>query len=83
MAKFTGIAHLPHRPGPESLLYGGHNTSGGYYLILMYIGLRTPDTLHKKPWRIGSGLCGTSENAQKRKFSYRRPCATKASVRPP
>jgi hypothetical protein len=21
-AKFTGIAHLPHRPGPEGQLYG-------------------------------------------------------------
>jgi hypothetical protein len=28
----------------------------------MYIGLRTSDTLHKKPYRIGSGLCRTSEN---------------------
>jgi hypothetical protein len=35
----------------------------------MYIGLRTSDTLHKKPWRIGSGLCGTSENPQKAKFA--------------
>jgi hypothetical protein len=33
-----------------------------YYRSLMYIGLRTSDTLHKKPYRIGSGLCRTSEN---------------------
>jgi hypothetical protein len=26
------------------------------------IGLHTSDTLHKKPCRIGPGLCGTSEN---------------------
>jgi hypothetical protein len=26
-------------------------------------------TLHKKPCRIGSGLCGTSENAHKAKFA--------------
>jgi hypothetical protein len=25
-AKFTGIAHLLHRPGPEGLPRSGHNT---------------------------------------------------------
>jgi hypothetical protein len=33
-----------------------HNTVG-YYHCLMYIGLRTSDTLHKKPCCIGPGLC--------------------------
>jgi hypothetical protein len=33
-----------------------------YYRSLMYIRLRISDTLHKKPWRIGSGLGRTSEN---------------------
>jgi hypothetical protein len=28
----------------------------------MYERLRISDTLHKKPCRIGPGLCGTSEN---------------------
>ena len=28
----------------------------GYYLCLMYIGLRTSDTLHKNPCCIGPGL---------------------------
>jgi hypothetical protein len=41
----------------------------GYYLFLMYVGLRTSDTLHKKPCRIGPGLCGTSENAHNAKFA--------------
>jgi hypothetical protein len=27
----------------------------------MYIVLRTSDILHKKPWRMGPRLCGTSE----------------------
>jgi capsular polysaccharide biosynthesis protein len=31
----------------------GHNTSSRCYRFLMYIGLRTSDTLHKKPCRIG------------------------------
>src|SRR5215208_4070341 len=34
----------------------------------MYVGLRTSDTLHKKPCRIGPGLCGTSENSVNAKF---------------
>ena len=34
---------------------GSHNTYLRYYQSLMYIGLPTSDTLHKKPWRIGSG----------------------------
>ena len=47
----------------------GRNRAARYYQSLMYIGLRTCDKLHKKPCRIGSGLCGTSENAQKAKFA--------------
>ena len=39
----------------------GHDTNR-YYQGLMYSGLRAADTLHKKPCRIGLGLCGTSEN---------------------
>jgi hypothetical protein len=35
----------------------------------MHIKLHAPDTLHKNPCRIGPGLCGTSENAQKAKFA--------------
>ena len=40
----------------------------------MYIGLRTSDTLHKKPRRIGPGLCVTSEKAPKAKFAERPEC---------
>src|SRR5215211_4269869 len=35
----------------------------------MYAGLCIPNTLHKKPCRIGSGLCGTSENSLMTKFA--------------
>jgi hypothetical protein len=35
--------------------------SGRYYRSLMYIGLRTSDSLHKKLCRIGPGLCITLE----------------------
>jgi hypothetical protein len=34
----------------------------------MYVRLRVSDTLHKKACRIGPGLCGTYENAQKMNF---------------
>jgi hypothetical protein len=34
----------------------------------MYAGLRTSETLHKKPRRIGPGICATSENAPYAKF---------------
>jgi hypothetical protein len=54
-AKFTGIAHLPQSPGPEGLPRRRHNTSERYYRNLMYIELRTSDTLHKKPCGIGTG----------------------------
>jgi hypothetical protein len=47
----------------------GHNTGGRYYQSLMYIMLRTSDTLHKKPCCRGPGLCGTSEKSQKAKFA--------------
>src|SRR5215208_1642017 len=40
-AKFTGIAHLPHRPGPEGQLYGESQHIRGYYRSLIYIRLRT------------------------------------------
>jgi hypothetical protein len=46
----------------------GRNRAARYYQSLMYIGLRTCDTLHKKPCRIGSGLCGTSENPTSTSF---------------
>jgi hypothetical protein len=36
--------------------------TGRYYLGLMYDGLLTSETLHKKPFRIGLGLYRTSEN---------------------
>jgi hypothetical protein len=69
MAKFTGIAHLPHRPGPEGLLYGGSHHIR-WVLSESYVHrLRTSDTLHKKPGRIGPWLRGTSENAHKAKFA--------------
>ena len=32
----------------------------GYYQRLMYAGLRTSETLHKKTFRIGSEICATS-----------------------
>jgi hypothetical protein len=35
------------------------------------MGLRTSDTLHKKPCRIGSGLCRTSENSLTRTFVHK------------
>ena len=34
----------------------------------MYTGLRISNTLHKKPCRIGWGLCGTSEKSTSTKF---------------
>ncbi len=34
----------------------GQNT-GGYYRCLMYIGHEAPLSVHKKPRRIGPGLC--------------------------
>ena len=48
--------------GLSPTLGGGHNTSERYYRGLMYLGLPTSDTLRKKPYRIGSDLCRTSEN---------------------
>jgi hypothetical protein len=59
---------LPHGISTRSPAYKclpyerGHNTSSAYYHNLMYVELRISDALHKKPCRIGSGLCGTSEN---------------------
>ena len=38
-------------------------------LCLMYAGLRTSETLHKKPRRIGPGICATSENTPYAKFA--------------
>ena len=38
----------------------------------MYVELRTSDTLHKKPCRIGPGLCGTSENSLNANFGELR-----------
>src|SRR3712207_4207526 len=35
----------------------------------MYVELPISNTLHKKTYRIGSGLCGTSEKSQKAKFA--------------
>jgi hypothetical protein len=35
----------------------------------MYIGLPTSDILHKKSWRIGSGLGGITENLPYAKFA--------------
>ena len=40
----------------------GYLSSVGYYRYFMYDGLGICDTLHKKPCRIGPGLCRTSEN---------------------
>jgi hypothetical protein len=40
----------------------------------MYAGLRIPNTLHKKPCRIGPGLGGTSENAQNANFALSAFC---------
>ena len=42
--------------------------SSVYYLNLMYVKLRISDTLHKKPCRIGPGLCGTPENRGETNF---------------
>src|SRR5215211_6886737 len=55
-ARWTVLGRLQ---GPVWRVYPGerHNTSGRYYQRLMYIGLRTSDTLHKKPCHIGQGLC--------------------------
>src|SRR5829696_1651712 len=41
----------------------GHNMSSAYYHNLMYVGLRTSDTLHKKPCCIGPGLCAIHPSA--------------------
>jgi hypothetical protein len=47
----------------------GHNTFNGHYQSLMYAGLRTSDTLHKKDCRVGPELFGTSENPQNANFA--------------
>jgi hypothetical protein len=44
----------------------GHNTACRYYRSLMYIGLRTYDTLHKKARWIGPGLCELRRNLNTR-----------------
>jgi hypothetical protein len=41
----SGNVALPRSDGPGK----GRNTCGRYHRSLMYIGLRTSDTLHKKP----------------------------------
>ncbi len=61
---------IPHNaPVRRTYPRRGHNTLGRYYQSLMYDRLRTSETLHKKPCRIGAGLCGTSENVGKAKFA--------------
>jgi hypothetical protein len=50
-------------------LQGNPNTYLRCYQYLMYIGLRTSDTLHKKFCRTGLGLCGASENCVHAKFA--------------
>jgi hypothetical protein len=62
-AKFAGLDHLPHSPARRAYPRG-HNTAERYYRSLMYFGLRTSDTLHKKSCRIGAGVCGTSATEQ-------------------
>ena len=42
--------------------------SSVYYLNLMYGGLRTSDTIHKKSCRTGPGIYATSENVGYAKF---------------
>src|SRR5215207_2671525 len=67
-------------PGPSAYPRRGHKTSERYYPSLMYGGLRTSDTLHKKLCRIGSVLCATSENSVKAKFA--EPDSTQVADRP-
>jgi len=43
-------------PGGPTLRRG-HNTAERYYQNLMYVGLRTSDTLHKTACWTGPGLC--------------------------
>ena len=59
----------------------GHNTCR-YYQCLMYVGLRTFGSLHKKTCRIGPGLCGTSENSSSRTFVNRGLKKGAESLRP-
>src|SRR5215211_8845141 len=49
MAKFSCA------PARNAYLRRNHNTSGGYYLSLMYDKLRTSDALHKKTASLGRG----------------------------
>jgi hypothetical protein len=52
MTKFS----LPHPPAPESLACEGPKYER-YYQCLMYDGLCTLDTVHKKICNMGPGLC--------------------------
>jgi hypothetical protein len=60
----------PSSTAPEGN-HGDHDTFSAYYHNLMYAGLRTSDTLRKKPCRIGPGLCETS---MRRHFLSRPTC---------
>jgi hypothetical protein len=63
----------------------GHNTSNRYYRVLMYIGLCTSDTLHKKPCRIRLVHANFRERRKGEvrrtpKFSGSRPVASRNSL---
>jgi hypothetical protein len=63
---------LPHRSGPESLLYEGPKYRR-YDQCLMYGGLSTLDILHKTICCIGLGLCMMLEvNFRERKIGEGR-----------
>jgi hypothetical protein len=57
-AAFPSGPKKEHRAGPTGLAYGGAIYAyPRFYPFLMYIELRTSDTVHKQPCCIGSGLC--------------------------
>jgi hypothetical protein len=60
----------PGAPPASAYPMRDHNTSSVYYQNLMYGELRISDTLHKKPCRIGPGLCGTSDMGEHFSGSY-------------
>jgi hypothetical protein len=57
-----GAILAPGRRTISSALRAMGQNTGRYYQCLMYARIRISDTLHKKPCRIGQGLCRTSKH---------------------
>src|SRR5215203_3287625 len=56
---------LPITPSGGPILRRGHNIVRRYCRVLTYTQPPPSSPLHKKSYRIGPGLCGTSENSFK------------------